>query len=138
MGIALLALSDLLTPLQSLAGRWMAAQRSATRHAPHAPNARRPRSRHASTGRQRALDALAAWRGALARAAAAHWAQAARRRPVPARPAPGAPRPLRVVRVTEAGASPATGRVVLSGRLDDVCAELDRLARLEEARDRQR
>ncbi len=36
---------------------------------------------------------------------------------------------LRVVRVMEAGQSPAqVGRMVISGRMADVCAELDRLA----------
>ncbi|MDB5850527.1 MAG: hypothetical protein JWP29_4279 [Rhodoferax sp.] len=52
--------------------------------------------------------------------------------PCPARAA----RPLRVVRVldsaTAAGASSA-GRMVISGRMADVCAELDRLAALEAA-----
>jgi hypothetical protein len=43
-------------------------------------------------------------------------------------------RPLRVVRVFE-GAQPraAAGRMVISGRLADVCAELDRLAAAEAA-----
>jgi hypothetical protein len=43
-------------------------------------------------------------------------------------------RPLRVVRVVEArqGACGA-GRMVISGRMADVCAELDRLAELEAA-----
>jgi len=41
-------------------------------------------------------------------------------------------RPLRVVRVIEAGQAPAqVGRMVISGRLADVCAELDRLAACE-------
>lgn len=40
--------------------------------------------------------------------------------------------PLRVVRVVEASAPRAgAGRMVISGRLADVCAELDRLAALE-------
>ena len=40
--------------------------------------------------------------------------------------------PLRVVRVLEPSASRAVaGRMVISGRLADVCAELDRLAALE-------
>jgi len=48
-------------------------------------------------------------------------------RPLPAkRPAP----PLRVVRVVEPG-SRAAGRMVISGRMADVCAELDRLAERE-------
>ncbi len=41
-------------------------------------------------------------------------------------------RPLRVLRVVEASATPAsTGRMVISGRMADVCAELDRLAASE-------
>lgn len=42
--------------------------------------------------------------------------------------------PLRVVRVLEAGQTPANvGRMVISGRMADVCAELDRLAAREAA-----
>lgn len=41
-------------------------------------------------------------------------------------------RPLRMVRVMEAGQTPAqVGRMVISGRMADVCAELDRLAACE-------
>ena len=41
---------------------------------------------------------------------------------------------LRVVRVLEAGQAPAcVGRMVISGRMADVCAELDRLAAREAA-----
>ena len=41
-------------------------------------------------------------------------------------------RPLRVVHVMERGASRAhAGRMVISGRMADVCAELDRLAARE-------
>jgi len=43
-------------------------------------------------------------------------------------------RPLRVLRVLDAGQTPSSaGRMVISGRLADVCAELDRLASLEAA-----
>jgi hypothetical protein len=43
-------------------------------------------------------------------------------------------RPLRVVRVVEAGQSRSSvGRIVISGRMADVCAELDRLAACEAA-----
>ncbi|HMA07142.1 MAG TPA: hypothetical protein VKP68_04755 [Ramlibacter sp.] len=43
-------------------------------------------------------------------------------------------RPLRVVRVAEPLRGPASaGRMVISGRMADVCAELDRLAALESA-----
>jgi hypothetical protein len=42
-------------------------------------------------------------------------------------------RPLRVVRVLEAGqTSTQVGRMVISGRMADVCAELDRLAAFEQ------
>jgi hypothetical protein len=44
-----------------------------------------------------------------------------------------ASRPLRVVRVVEGTASPSAGRMVISGRMADVCAELERLAALEAA-----
>jgi hypothetical protein len=53
----------------------------------------------------------------------------------PGAPAPvhSAPlKPLRVVRVLEPSAPRAiAGRMVISGRMADVCAELDRLAALE-------
>ena len=50
--------------------------------------------------------------------------------PAPVQPATA--KPLRVVRVLEPSASRAVaGRMVISGRLADVCAELDRLAALE-------
>jgi hypothetical protein len=43
-------------------------------------------------------------------------------------------RPLRVVRVVEASRVPAgAGRMFISGRMSDVCAELERLAALEAA-----
>ena len=43
-------------------------------------------------------------------------------------------KPLRVVRVAEDGlASPSiAGRMVMSGRMADICAELDRLVHLED------
>ena len=43
-------------------------------------------------------------------------------------------RPVRVVRLVEAAPVPAgAGRMFISGRMADVCAELDRLAALETA-----
>jgi hypothetical protein len=43
-------------------------------------------------------------------------------------------RRLRVLRVVDAGHAPSTaGRMVISGRMADVCAELERLAALETA-----
>ena len=47
-------------------------------------------------------------------------------------PRPKPRRPLRVVRVVDAGHTrDGAGRMVISGRLADVCAELDRLAERE-------
>jgi hypothetical protein len=44
-------------------------------------------------------------------------------------------RPLRVVRVVDGCHAPASaGRMVISGRMADVCAELDRLAAIEAGR----
>ena len=44
-------------------------------------------------------------------------------------------RPLRVVRILEVGQSSAqVGRMMISGRMADVCAELDRLAASEATR----
>jgi hypothetical protein len=44
-------------------------------------------------------------------------------------------RPLRVIRVVDGrqGDKRSTNRMVISGRMADVCAELDRLAALETA-----
>jgi hypothetical protein len=42
--------------------------------------------------------------------------------------------PLRVVRIVEAGqASALAGRILMSGRMADVCAELDRMVERETA-----
>ncbi|MDI3380770.1 hypothetical protein ACFPPF_07920 [Xenophilus aerolatus] len=104
MGIALLAIADLFTPLQSLASRWMPA---------------RAGRRAASAG----LRYVTVHPACGARAgAAAH--------PAAARPQ----RVVRVVRIVERGQpAQAEGRVVISGRMADVCAELERLAALEAA-----
>ncbi|MBA3771965.1 MAG: hypothetical protein H0X13_05615 [Ramlibacter sp.] len=49
-------------------------------------------------------------------------------------PRPFASKPLRVVRVVDAcQPRSGAGRMVISGRMADVCAELDRLAELEAA-----
>jgi hypothetical protein len=50
-----------------------------------------------------------------------------------ASPAHSAPRRLRVVRILEGSAPRSAGRMVISGRMADVCAELERLAALEAA-----
>ncbi|MDP9898978.1 hypothetical protein [Variovorax ginsengisoli] len=110
MGIAILTIVDLLMPLQSLASRFMPARRG-----------------HSSSVHRAAAGGLAC---------------------PPPESAPGSPlrtdatgstsgstlaRPLRVVRVEAHQAGHRSGRVVISGRIADVCAELDRLAALEAA-----
>ncbi|WP_162592593.1 hypothetical protein [Variovorax sp. PBL-E5] len=104
MGIALLSIADFFTPLQSLASRWMPARRS---------------RRTASAGLRyvSVRPSCAVHPGASAQAEV---------------PAPM--RPLRVVRTVDAQQSGGrASRVLISGRMVDVCAELDRLAALEAA-----
>jgi hypothetical protein len=84
------------------------------------------------------LQAVIDW---FAHAPAPAPAQPAREPVRPQRPArvarrpmsvPQAPKALRVVRVLDPAAPRSTaGRMVISGRLADVCAELDRLAAME-------
>jgi len=50
-----------------------------------------------------------------------------------ANPAPVSQRPLRVLRVVDSQGRAGVGRMVISGRMADVCAELDRLAGKEAA-----
>jgi len=100
MGIALLSIVDLFTPLQSLANRWMPA-RSSRRIT--SSGLRYVGVRPSCGGRQAAT------------------AQSS---------APTA-RPLRVVRMVDAQQPGCQSRVVISGRMADVCAELDRLVALE-------
>jgi hypothetical protein len=107
MGIALFTASGLLAPLQSLVHWFMP---PAIRTA-----AAVPAGRHV-----RATDSAAATGIRPARSCAPRQALAARTRP------------LRVVRVIESNRLPASaGRMVISGRMADVCAELDRLAAAE-------
>lgn len=104
MGIALLAIADLFTPLQSLASRWMPARDS---------------RRGASAG----LRYVAVRPACGVRNGATALPAPARQHGV-----------VRVVRIVERGQSAENdGRVVISGRMADVCAELDRLAALEAA-----
>jgi hypothetical protein len=120
MGIALVTLSSLLTPLQGFVARMMSANRRPAMHAP------RPR-----------LQPVTPIRAAMPRAVAGP--------EVPDRVATAASRrnsgvhlhrslPLRVVRTLDSGIPPgSTGRMMISGRMADVCAELDRLAATEAA-----
>jgi hypothetical protein len=79
------------------------------------------------------LQAFVTWLAGGAREPAATAAPVRVAYPRVTAPAPRMPaKPLRVVRVLEPSAPRAVaGRMVISGRLADVCAELDRLAALE-------
>lgn len=107
MGIALLAIADFWMPLQSLANRLIPARRP-HRHTP---------LDHSQSSAGLRYVAVRPSCGATPPAAAAT---------APARP-------LRVVRVVDGQGQQRSNRVVISGRMDDVCAELDRLAALEAA-----
>ena len=104
MGIALFTVSGLFSPLQQLLGRFAPA-------APRQPSASTPS----------AIKSIAI---------CAHPSRTTGRNRSYAKAA----RPVRVLRVVESNAAPASaGRMVISGRMADVCAELDRLAASEGA-----
>ncbi|MBC7468516.1 MAG: hypothetical protein H7322_04235 [Ramlibacter sp.] len=106
MGITLLTFSGLFAPLQHFVG-WLAS-------APQRQRVLRPVARVARPAGPAGVGAgRSSWRPAG-------------RNALPAR------RPLRVVRVVDGCHAPASaGRMVISGRMADVCAELERLAALE-------
>jgi hypothetical protein len=110
MGIALFTLAGWLAPLQAIAS------------SPARNRTRRAGSRHLS-------DRFMARRDApVAPGANGHQAEKAENAGPKAPPS----KPLRVVRVAETGFQPGcAGRMVISGRMADVCAELDRLAERE-------
>ena len=110
MGIVLLTFVDVLSPLQSLAHRWMP---------------------QLGGRRATAFDARADLRYVAVRPVCTPHAGT----PVAGSThAPAAARALRVVRTVDAQQpGRRAGRVVISGRMADVCAELDRLAALEAA-----
>ena len=113
MGIALLTFVDLLSPLQSLASRWLPAHR---------------------TRRAGAVDLRCDLRYVAVRPASANLRGAAPDAEGAATDRLATARPLRVVRTVDAQRPGLrAGRVVISGRMADVCAELDRLAALEAA-----
>lgn len=112
MGITFLTFSGLLAPFQQLVG-WLA-----TAPAP----------------RQRFAHAVPLTVPGTSRPGRPTWSQAKRATTAHThRPA----RVLRVLRVVDGCHTPASaGRMVISGRMADVCAELDRLAALEVERAR--
>lgn len=106
MNIALIAQAGVFGSLQRLAHQWMAARQPRTVSAPalSAPqSAPKSIASHAHSTRATGQNASML-------------------------------QPLRVIRVVEAGqARSSSGRMVISGRMADVCAELDRLVAREAA-----
>ena len=119
MGIASFSrsplLSVLLAPLQALASLWVPAQPSAA-----APAFKRFAANDSSATKLIAGGARNTW--------------AAGPKPCQTMAKATAPRRLKVIREFEAGISPScAGRMVISGRMADVCAELDRMSQRETA-----
>ncbi|MBK9571428.1 MAG: hypothetical protein IPO43_01320 [Rhodoferax sp.] len=112
MNIASMTPPAMMAPLHSLL-RWLL------------PTAVEPLAPHAASTRHRASTV------AMAASPRPPWVTA---RPAADQSNATSRRPLRVVRFLEAGQTPAqVGRMVISGRMSDVCAELDRLAAREAA-----
>lgn len=104
MGMAMLTVAALLAPLRNLAARFGPAPQARS----GARQVRVPAARVAMSGTRAAASRPTGIPRDLAR------------------------RTVRVVRVKEAARAPAgAGRMFISGRMADVCAELDRLAALE-------
>ena len=123
MSTALLPVPVFLAPLQAL-WRWLMPALPALPHPPQRPPGFLGR---VTPSGQPSRHGQLAWRP---RANPRHGPMD--QRPLPAQAS--AQRPLRVVHVMEAGQAPAqVGRMVISGRMADVCAELDRLAACEAA-----
>lgn len=125
MGIASFSrspvLSVLLAPLQVLAALWVPARSKVkTSACMPLPDFRRSAANDSSATKTVAAHAFPV--------------RSAGQKPSSFRAKTAAPRRLRVVREFEAGISPScAGRMVISGRMADVCAELDRMAQREAA-----
>lgn len=133
MGIALFTAANLFSPLQE-ALAWLmpvSTRDAALRKTPSALPGHVPGHMPGFAGRRHAPPSLPTRWTAPSGAVATRPACA----PRPQRPQQ---RPLRVTRFVERSLAPAgTGRLVISGRMADVCAELDRLAALEDAAEAQ-
>ena len=103
MGIALFTIASLLAPVQAALKGWAAGTRSSGRMGARVPS---PMFLAKVNGPAGAVPC----HSLLTRVVPVH-------------------RPLRVVRVLDGGKG--VGRMVISGRMADVCAELDRLAAYE-------
>ncbi|MDP2817043.1 MAG: hypothetical protein Q8O29_01970 [Polaromonas sp.] len=125
MGIASFSrsplLSVLLAPLQALATLWMPAQPSAA--APSCSPV--PAFKRFAANDSSATKIIAG---------STRNTRATGSKPCQTMVKATTPRRLKVVREFEAGISPScAGRMVISGRMADVCAELDRMAQRETA-----
>ena len=125
MGIASFSrsplLSVLLAPLQALAALWVPAQPAVS----VTPSSPVPAFRRLAANDSSATKIVAGSAQTARSAAPKHCPNVTRT---------GAPRRLKVVREFEAGISPScAGRMVISGRMADVCAEQERMAQREAA-----
>lgn len=125
MGIASFSRSPLLSvlfaPLQALAALWV----------PALPPAAAPSCSAVPAFKRFAANDSSATK-IIAGGASHTWAAAPKPCQIMAKTA--APRRLKVVREFDAGISPScAGRMMISGRMADVCAELDRMAQRETA-----
>ena len=118
MGIAAISSTSmaglLLAPLHALVGFFAPWQAAGAIHDPHSLNRRQP-----AQASLPAVPALKPEKRPVSRIAGSF-------QTAPVRPACSR---LRVIRVMDAGCAPhAAGRMMISGRMADVCAELDRMA----------
>jgi hypothetical protein len=112
MGIAVFAAAGLFAPLHSLVSRLAAAQRSFWR----------------PVGVRRGHLSIRGTSKFVANQQETTWTEG---RFDSGQSTGNCPRPLRVVRMVERGHRPgAAGRMVISGRMADVCAELERMEQL--------
>ncbi|MBI2725310.1 MAG: hypothetical protein HYX42_03580 [Polaromonas sp.] len=118
-------LALLLAPLQDLVALFSPI-RHASASAPSCSGTNSKAIRPISSGATRAMD-KASWRATASVVAAqtGHDAEKSALRPA-------APNRLRVLRAFDPGIAPScAGRMVISGRMADVCAELDRMTKKE-------
>lgn len=123
-------LTVLLAPLQALAALFMPASTASSPSSTHPVSPRRTVPRHPLN------QAIPSNTGFALKAAALNnrSARADGHKPCQTVVRATSPRRLKVVREFEAGISPScAGRMVISGRMADVCAELDRMAQKEAA-----
>ena len=126
MGIAVFSRSPALSPLLSLLLSPLQALAALLRPAPPAPSL----PAFVAASRRQATQELPV--PLKTTVASVRHAATAGHKPCQTVAKATSPRRLRIVREFEAGVSPScAGRMVISGRMADVCAELDRMAQRE-------